>query len=204
MSSIILNNSQLPTLTANRKVLSINMKKVKFNASTIVHMLPDSEIETLRKEYNELKRYHHKDYQSRLQAGSDYATYHVSAGDVLEVYDWWYEAHKDRYVEVPIHIDSYSLHNDTKQPIPFDLSDAVRHGHIKTNDTLQRVKLFDLVTVDISTDDYTVKNEKQLLTNARASEIEIEELKRQIAELRAAAQVDTTATEAKTTTTKKK
>jgi len=120
------------------------MKKVRFNATTSVMMLPDSQFPEYNKEMADLKNNDYKRYQEKLLQGDPYPTVDVKADEVLDIPDWYYEAYKTRTVTVPVSFDKYK---DDRSGLrsPFNNKEALRHGDIANEtETMKTVKLFEL------------------------------------------------------------
>lgn len=125
------------------------MKTVKFNGSTNYPLIPDNEIEAYRKEIAELKNgdlSKRQQFVGIIQEGGSSTRYgfiEVKIGDVRDVPDWYYNANKNNEVILPISSDKYK--NKEGEIIPFNMQEHIRHGHATNTNTIQIVKLFDLV-----------------------------------------------------------
>lgn len=127
------------------------MKKVKFNVSTNIHMIPDDKIEQLRIQMHTLQYgdengngSDYTKYRDRLAAGSPFSYKMVTVGETTEVPDWYYNANKDRAISVG---NSFSKYTDGNGGIiPYNAAEAEKHGDLKhRNETMKTVKLFELV-----------------------------------------------------------
>jgi hypothetical protein len=120
------------------------MKKIKFNATTSVHMIPDDIYPQHCKEMKDLRYKNFKDLGPRIAAGSEFELHDVKIGDVIEVPEWYYESKKDIYISVSVSFEKYK--DKSGNPIPYNMEEAIRHGDVDDpRQTMKKVKLFDLV-----------------------------------------------------------
>jgi hypothetical protein len=126
------------------------MKKVKFNVTTSVHMIPDEiyseHVENMKKmKYNDFKS-----YQQRLLAGSEYEMRDVKMGDIVDVPNWYFEAHKNDKITISTFIENYK--DKMGRPQPFEMADAIKHGHLKEDDkSTRQVSRFSVIEEPILT-----------------------------------------------------
>lgn len=120
------------------------MHRVKFNVTTSVHMIPDSIYSDFREKMSQMKFNSFKDYQQRLLAGTEYQMLDVKDGDIIEVPDWYYEAHKKDTLTIGNSFDHYK---DAQGNLtPFNTAEAVRHGDMKDpKQTIKTVLRFEAV-----------------------------------------------------------
>lgn len=112
------------------------MRKVKFNVTTSVHMIPENIYQELIDKLHHMKFNDYKAFQQRILAGTEYQMLDVKEGDIVEVPDWYYEAHKKDTLTIG---NSFEHYKDAQGNLtPFNTAEAVRHGDMK--DSKQTVK----------------------------------------------------------------
>jgi hypothetical protein len=95
-------------------------------------MIPDEVYQDFKDKMLEMKFKSFKDYQQRLLAGSEFEMKDVRIGDIVEVPDWYFEAHKNDMLTTSVFIENYK--DKMGRPHSFDMQDAIKHGHV-TEDT---------------------------------------------------------------------
>lgn len=120
------------------------MRKVKFNVTTEVHMIPDEIYQDFKDKMSEMKFKSFKDYQQRLLAGSEFEFRNVVIGEELEVPEWYFNIHKDDKLAIGIDLKFYKdAHGN---PQPFQVNDAIKHGHMHPDEKVMKtVSRFELV-----------------------------------------------------------
>ncbi len=120
------------------------MKRVKFNVTTSVHMIPDEVYPDLCASLKKMKYEKFSDYRERIAAGSEFEMTSVNIGDVLDVPNWYYNVHKDYECSQGISFDKYT--DKAGNRIPFDTAEAVKHGDMDDpKEMMKVVRKFDLV-----------------------------------------------------------
>lgn len=118
------------------------MKRVKFNCSCAIHMIPDSKVEDVKNSMDN-QRYEKLDVWRNRMLGSEFPVVNCKSGDVREVPNWWYEAHKDDIVTQSVSNERFT--DKFGRPEMYDLNQAVKLGLNSSLDTMKRVKRFELV-----------------------------------------------------------
>lgn len=127
------------------------MQKVQFNVNTSVHMIPDEVYEDFKHKMNEMKFKSFKDYQQRLLAGSEYQYVDVKIGDIIDVPEWYYKAHKNDKCNIGVSFSKYK--DKSGKLMPFKTEEAVRHGDMDDPAaTMKEVSRFTLVTEEMLMD----------------------------------------------------
>lgn len=126
------------------------MKRVKFNFTTSIHMIPDEIYEEFKNQMHEMKFKSFKDYQQRLLAGTEFQMADVKIGNTLEVPDWYYEAHKNDLLSIGLSIDNYKDRAGNRMPFIQNggenaQADAINHYSIEAEKTMDKKPRFELV-----------------------------------------------------------
>ena len=116
------------------------MKKVKFNVTSAVHMIPDEIYSKKVEEFKKMKYGNPTQYREYIMMGDEFPIVNVAIGEVIEVPDWYFNAHKDRVVEIP-HNSYFKYDNGT--PMSFSSAEAKKWG-IETI-LKDKVKKFELI-----------------------------------------------------------
>ncbi len=121
------------------------MKKVKFNASTSVHMIPDDKMAGIKQKLGELELEDMVKYNAYLNGMIHRFKFQdVKIDQVIEVPDWYYQGHKDQVASQGVSFDHYRDKLGNRSP--FDMEEALRHGDVTDpTKTMKQVKLFDLI-----------------------------------------------------------
>ena len=125
------------------------MKRVKFNGSTNYSPIPDEALKGYQDYVKDLQKGDFSKQQqlvSLIQSGgaaSRWGFITVKGGDVKDVPNWYYNDYKDSDIILPVSSDTYTTRDGKLSP--FDMKEHIRHGHVKTDNTIQVVKLFELV-----------------------------------------------------------
>ncbi len=122
------------------------MKKVKFNVAFQYLNHTDEE---LKKIQDDLKTIRKKDGARRqndeIKADDVVERKMANPGDIVEITDAQYEELKDLTTSYSVSIKEYYVNHGGMKPESFDMKDAIKHGHVKTEDTMQKVKILELV-----------------------------------------------------------
>lgn len=121
------------------------MVKVKFNARTSVHMIPDNKIDDIRTNLEALELEDIQKYITQVNVlARRFQFKDAKIGDIIEVPQWYYEANKGKSVAQGVSFDKYTDKGGHRSP--FNTAEAVKHGDMTDpTKTMQIVKLFDLV-----------------------------------------------------------
>jgi hypothetical protein len=123
------------------------MKLVKFNVSTAFRNIPDSKYKAEVKKFETLREDSFDKWVEIMKSGhSKYDLVDVKIGQEIAVPNWYYDAHKNDEVNIGRSFDKYR--DRQGNIIPFDVTEAKRHGDIawdEKNITMKSVARFELV-----------------------------------------------------------
>lgn len=118
------------------------MKQVKFNVTTSYHNIPDNKYDAECIKMKKLREENLRQYCDVIAIGdTNFEFVDVQAGDIVNVPDWYYNAHKDDIMTVANSFDKYTDREGNR--VPFDMQEAYKHGDINDlNETMLKVRKF--------------------------------------------------------------
>ena len=101
------------------------MKRVKFNLTTAVHMVPDEIYEARLEEFRKMRYEDPRKYREYIALGDEFPIINVKIGEIMEVPDWYYEKNKNITREVNNCVD---WSKQDGKPVPYRSDEAARFG----------------------------------------------------------------------------
>jgi hypothetical protein len=120
-------------------------KLVKFNCATSFRNIPDSKYKAECDKMEALAEDDMKKFGEAIAyQKTKFMLVDVKMGDEVSVPDWYYDAHKDDLVTMPISFDKYTDRNGSR--IPFEMYEAQKHGDVQNaQQCTKQIKRFELI-----------------------------------------------------------